>query len=104
MHTNGIVGCSKNNLAYNYVEDIELRKIFVSISFEDSKVIHTYINAISHSKEVLILCGCIQGFMDLTLCSVFVAVGCIKSWTLSLIPYWLFYSWDTNFTKKSSIL
>ena len=30
MHTNGIVGCGKNNLAYNDAEAIELPIVFVS--------------------------------------------------------------------------
>ena len=66
IHTNSIAGYGKSNLASNDVEDIDLPKVFAGFNccytLKDSKVLLASINKISHSKEVLILYGCVQGF------------------------------------------
>ena len=58
--TNGIVGRGKSNQASNNVKDIDFPIVFVSITSKDSEVLLTPTNEISHSKEALILYGCIQ--------------------------------------------
>ena len=65
--TNGIVGHIKSNLASNDFRRYELAHSLYFYHFymlKDSEVLLTPINEISHSKEMLILYGHVQGFMD----------------------------------------
>ena len=57
IHTKGITGDGKGNLASKNVEKIDFSLVCFNhfYTLKDSKVLSTLINEISHSKEVIML-------------------------------------------------